>query len=182
MPVVRCVALFRGINVGKAKRIAMADLRACFESLGYDDVKTLLNSGNVVFSAPAAAAGKAAARIEKTVASKHGLKSRVTVLTGGEVEAIVKENPFGKVANNPSRFFITVLNDPADRAKLKPLQGRTWAPEAFAAGKRVAYCWCPAGQIESPLMAEAARALKDAATTRNWATMLKLHELLTDNS
>ena len=131
----------------------MADLRACFESLGYGDVKTLLNSGNVVFSAPAAGAGKAAARIEKTVESKHGLKSRVTVLTGAEVDAIVKENPFGKVANHPSRFFVTVLHDPADRAKLKPLQSRKWSPEAFVVGKRVAYCWCPPGLLESPLMA-----------------------------
>lgn len=160
----------------------MADLRACFESLGYRDVRTLLNSGNVVFSAPAAAVGKAAVKIEKAVESKHGLKSRVTVLTGAEVDAIVKGNPLGKVADQPSRYFVTVLNDPADRAKLKPLQARNWSPEAFAVGTRVAYCWCPPGLLESPLMAEAARTLKDAATTRNWATILKLHELLAADS
>jgi uncharacterized protein (DUF1697 family) len=178
----KAVALFRGINVGKAKRIAMADLRQCFESLGYGDVKTLLNSGNVIFSAPAGAVAKAAPRIEKAVEAKHGLKSRVTVLTGAEVATIVKENPLGKVADDPSRLLVTVLADPADRARLSPLLGRKWAPDALAAGKRVAYCWCPAGVLESPLSVEIARLFKDAATTRNWGTILKLHALLTDNS
>ena len=160
----------------------MVDLRKCLESLGYTNVKTLLNSGNVVFSAPAAAVAKAAARIEKAVEAELGVKSRVTVLTGAEVEAIVSGNPLGKVADNPSRFLITVLSDPADRSRLKPFLGRAWSPDALAVGKRVAYCWCPAGVLESPLAIEVARLYKDAATTRNWATVLKLHALLTDNS
>lgn len=160
----------------------MADLRACFQSLGYSDVKTLLNSGNVVFSAPAAALSKAGARIEKAVEAKHGVKSRVTILTAPEVDTIVKKNPHGKVADNPSRYLITVLAEPADRARLKPLQEQKWAPDALAIGARVAYCWCPAGALESPLAIAVAKLLKDAATTRNWATIQKIHALMTDNS
>src|SRR6185503_15578041 len=67
---VRYVALLRGVNVGKAKRIAMADLRALFEELGYQDVKTLLNSGNVVFTRPASSKADPAARLEKAIASE----------------------------------------------------------------------------------------------------------------
>ena len=81
----RYVALLRGINVGKAKRVAMADLRAALESLGYTDVATLLNSGNAVFTAPPAAAGRAAADIQAAVLARTGVSSRVTVLDAEEL-------------------------------------------------------------------------------------------------
>jgi len=86
------VALLRGINVGKAKRVAMADLRALCEGLGYGDVKTLLNSGNVIFSAPRTDA-KAAAKIQKEIASQIGVSCRMLVVTGDQIAAIVRENP-----------------------------------------------------------------------------------------
>src|SRR5450432_3433502 len=82
------VALLRGINVGKAKRVSMADLCALCKELGYGDVKTLLNSGNVVFSAPRADA-KAAARIQKEIASQIGVSCRVVVITAAELEEII---------------------------------------------------------------------------------------------
>ena len=75
----RMVALLRGINVGKAKRIAMAELRAVVEGLGYGDVKTLLNSGNVVFNTPDPDPIKTADQIETAIARVLGVASRVTV-------------------------------------------------------------------------------------------------------
>jgi uncharacterized protein (DUF1697 family) len=110
------------------------------------------------------------------------VKSRVTVLTAPEVDTIVRKNPLGGVADNPSRYLISVLADASDRAKLKPLLSQEWSPEAFALGQRVAYCWCPAGLHESPLSLAVAKLLKDAGTTRNWATIQKVHALMTDNS
>src|SRR5438445_10847766 len=89
----RYVALFRGINVGRAKRIAMADLRALMEALGYRDVRTLLNSGNVVFTDPRAARGDVAARIEKAVAERTGVSARITVLSAAELAAAPDANP-----------------------------------------------------------------------------------------
>ena len=77
------VALLRGINVGTAKRVAMADLRGVLTGLGYDDVRTLLNSGNVVFSAPPRS-GDPSKRIEKEIEKKLGVSSRVTVLTAAD--------------------------------------------------------------------------------------------------
>jgi uncharacterized protein (DUF1697 family) len=68
------VALLRGINVGKAKRVGMADLRALVEGLGYRDVRTLLNSGNVVFAVPKSARGEPAARIETAIARSSGFR------------------------------------------------------------------------------------------------------------
>jgi uncharacterized protein (DUF1697 family) len=173
----RQVALLRGINVGHAKRVAMADLRAVVEELGYRDVRTLLNSGNVVFTVPGTSRVAAAPRIEAAVAKRLGVSSRVTVITAEELAIAIDENPLLEVATNPSRLLVTVLTEPAARSRLAPLAKRDWAPEALAIGKRVAYLWTPEGILVSPLAAAVNRTLGDAATARNWATMLKLKAL-----
>jgi uncharacterized protein (DUF1697 family) len=173
----RQVALFRGINVGRAKRVAMADLRALVEGLGYGDVRTLLNSGNVVFTASGKAPGDAADRIEKGLAARLGVSARVTVLSAAELAAAVAENPLLEVARDPSRLLVAVLNDPADRRRLQPLAEQDWAPEALAVGARVAYLWCPEGGLASRAFEAVGRVLGDAVTTRNWATLTKLHAL-----
>jgi uncharacterized protein (DUF1697 family) len=168
------VALLRGINVGRAKRVAMADLRALVEKLGYRDVKTLLNSGNVVFTAPAALRGDPGPRIEKAVARELGVVSRVTVLTARELAAAVDGNPLLDRADDPSRLLVLVLTNPKDRALLVPLTKQDWAPDAFALGSRVAYLWCASGIYNARLWEAAGRVLGDAQTVRNWATMTKL--------
>ena len=123
----RHVALIRGINVGKAKRVAMSDLRALVEDLGYRDVRTLLNSGNVVFAAPASLRKDPAARIEKAITERLGISARVTVLTAAELADAVSRDPFGKVPDDHSRLFVTVLIDPAHRKRLLPLARQDWA-------------------------------------------------------
>ena len=170
----RRVALLRGINVGKAKRVAMADLRKLFEGLGYGDVRTLLNSGNVVFTVIKKSGGDTGARIEKAIADRLGVATRVTVLMGTEVAEAVRRNPLSSVTDNPSRLLIMALRDSKAVAQLKPLLEERWTPEALALGKRFAYLWCANGIIDSRLCATANRAVGDAGTTRNLATMAKL--------
>jgi uncharacterized protein (DUF1697 family) len=155
----------------------MADLKALIERLGYRDVRTLLNSGNVVFTAPAALRGDAAARIEEALATRLKVPSRVTVLDGGTLASIVAKNPFGAFASDPSRLQVAVPRRPADRARLAPLAKRDWAPEAFKLGARAGYLWCPKGQIDSPLAEAVAKAMGEDVTTRNWATMTRLQAL-----
>lgn len=169
-------ALIRGINVG-GKRVAMADLRTLVTGLGYTGVRTLLNSGNVVFSTRASPA-TAASRLEAGMASELGVTARVVVLTAAEVAEIVRKNPLANVATNPSRLLVSVLANPADRRRLAPLLRQRWAPGALALGRRVAYLWCPDGILDSPLLEAVAKALGDAVTSRNWGTMTKLHALL----
>jgi uncharacterized protein (DUF1697 family) len=171
------VALLRGINVGKAKRVAMADLRKLVEGLGHRDVRTLLNSGNVVFTAPAAASDPGPA-IERAIEKKLGVSSRVIVLTARELRDVMRGNPLLEVARDHTRLMTAVLATPADRKRLEPLLKTKWTPEALALGKRVAYVWCPTSILESPLFKAATRALGDAVTSRNWATMLKLQALV----
>jgi uncharacterized protein (DUF1697 family) len=171
------VALLRGVNVG-GKRVAMSDLKALVEGLGHRDVRTLLNSGNVIFTpAPRTTPAAATARIEKAITDELGLSVRVTVLTAAELAAIVAGNPLAAVADNPSRLMVSVPTTAADLQRLAPLAQTRWEPEALALGERAAYVWCPAGIIESAVMKELARVLRDDVTTRNWATMGKLHAL-----
>jgi len=135
----RRVALLRGINVGKAKRIAMADLRKLFEGLGYGNVRTLLNSGNVVFAMIKKSGGDDGARIEKAIADRLGVATRVTVLMGHEVAEAVRKNPLSSVVDDPSRLLHMTLRDSKAVEQLKPFLEERWTPEALALGKRVAY-------------------------------------------
>ncbi len=177
----RQVALIRGINVGKAKRVAMGDLRAMVEGLGYTDVHTLLNSGNVVYTVPPRVKGDPAARIQEGIAGKLGVSARVLVVTAEDMSTVIADNPIGDVGD-PSRFLVSFLSDPADLAKLKPLAEQDWAPDALALGKRVVYLWCAKGILESDAAKAVGKALGDAATARNWATVLKLDAMLRASS
>jgi uncharacterized protein (DUF1697 family) len=156
----------------------MAELRGLVESLGYRDVSTLLNSGNVVFTVPKGKSGDLAPRIEKAIKERLGVSTRVTALTGKEVVAAVRENPLTAVAVDPSRLLVLACPDPKDLKQLSPLLKERWAPEAIAVSSRVAYLWCAGGVVDSKLWKAASRALGEAATARNIATMTKLSELV----
>jgi uncharacterized protein (DUF1697 family) len=174
----RRVALLRGVNMGNAKRVAMADLRRLVEALGFGDVRTLLNSGNVVFTVPAGRSVDVAIRIEQAIESRLGVTTRVTVLKGKEVAAAVRDNPFATVADDPSRLLLLSSPDPKAVGRLKPLLEERWAPEALALGPRVAYLWCAEGVADSKLWPAVSRRIGDACTARNLATMTKLLALL----
>jgi uncharacterized protein (DUF1697 family) len=173
------VALLRGVNNAGARRVAMADLRVLFEGLGFLDVRTVLNSGNVIFSVPTKGRGNVLAQsIEKALASRLALSSRVTVLRADEVAAAVHDNPLSNVATNPSHMLVFVPRVPSDLGRLKPLLKQRWAPEALALGSRVAYLWCANGVAKSPLWTAVDRALERGGTARNIATIAKVMALL----
>ena len=173
----RLIALLRGINVGRGKRVAMADLRKVLSDMGYGDVRTLLNSGNVVFDCNSADAADSALRIEEALVLKLGVGARVTVLDAGQLEHVVQDNSLQPVADDPSRLLVAVLNNPADRERLLPLAHQSWEPEAFALGRWAAYLWCADGVLASRAAAAMGKVLGDAVTTRNWTTISKLHAL-----
>jgi len=174
----RYVALLRGINVGKAKRVAMADLRSLLEKLGHREVRTLLNSGNAVFTVTKSVRSDLARQLERALLEHMQVACRVSVLSATELAQIIKENPLGRIATNPSRLLVSVILDPSDRTKLAPLTKLDWKPEAFGLGTRASYTWCPDGVLESRLTKAIDKALKDGITARNWSTMLKLQALM----
>jgi uncharacterized protein (DUF1697 family)/ribosomal protein S18 acetylase RimI-like enzyme len=175
----RYVALLRGVNVGRANRLAMADLLTVVRSLGYGAARTLLNSGNVVFSADEADPLEIATRLERALAETLGISTLVIVLSAEEFSAAVDGNPLLGLAGDASRLIVGFLRDGSDAGLLQPLTQQNWDPETFALGRSVTYAWCPGGVTGSPLLAAVTRAVGDSLTARNWATVLKIQTALT---
>ena len=173
----RRVALLRGVNVGTAKRVAMADLRELFGELGYTDVRTLLNSGNVVYSG-AAQGRDEARRIEQAIADRLGVSTRVTVVSRKALAAALRDNPLPAAADDPSRTLLLVLRDAKAVAALKPLLAERWAPEVLMPGKGVAYLWCAKGIADGRLWTTVNRVVGEGGTARNVTTMQKLLALV----
>jgi len=176
----RLVALLRGINVGKAKRVAMADLRELLASMAYTDVRTLLNSGNVVFSAAKGTPKAHAQKIKDGIESQLGVSCAVVVKTAADIASAIAEHPLKKSANDPSRLLVLFTQDDSSLASLAKHAEQDWQPEAFAVGKHAAYLWCANGIIESQVAKAVGRAAGEHGTTRNWATVEKLHALAQD--
>src|SRR5262249_47458308 len=105
------------------------------------------------------------------------VSSKVTILTADELAAIVATNPLERHVTDPSRMLVTVVSEPKSRSRLEPLAAQRWAPDALVLGPRVAYCWCEAGVLESPLALAVPKTMGDGATSRNWTTLTKLHAI-----
>lgn len=174
----RFIALLRGINVGKAKRIAMADLRALLESLGYTQVQTLLNSGNAIFCSPSSAAAPHARRIQAAIAQTLGVDTLVIVKSAAQMAAVVAENALLHRASDPSRLLVALPQDDQAISTLAALAGADWGAEAVHLGPHAAYVWCEKGILQSKAAVALLKGLADAGTTRNWATVEKIHALL----
>ena len=119
------IALLRGINVGKAKRVPMAELRGLLEGLGYTNVATLLNSGNAVFRAQGRSAASVAAAVEAAIAKRFGFEVPVVIRTAAELKAIVRENPLGDRAADPSRTLVAFAGTPEALRALATSPGST---------------------------------------------------------
>ncbi|MFL6625529.1 MAG: DUF1697 domain-containing protein [Burkholderiaceae bacterium] len=173
----RHIALLRGINVGKAKRVPMADLRALMEGLGHANVRTLLNSGNAVFDARGGTPAALARTLRAAILDKLGVDCEVIVKTAGELDAAIAEHPLRRHANDDARLLVMFVQAPSTLAELKALESTDWSPEAFAVGAQAAWLWCADGIIESRVAKAVGKVLKDRGTARNWATVGKLQAL-----
>ncbi len=176
----RYIALLRGVNVGRAKRVAMADLRKLIGDLGYTGVRSVLNSGNVVFSGPPRPQEAVAAEIEEALVLKLGVAARTLVLEREELAAIVAANPLLDVAADHARLLIFILASDQLREAVEPLCRQDWQPGAVALGARAVYVWCPEGILDSAAAQALGKQLGDATTSRNWSTLSKLHALCSE--
>ncbi len=172
------VALFRGINVGKAKRIAMADLRKLLESMDYTGVVTLLNSGNAVFEAKTGKDIQHAKRIRETVAKELGVDALVIVKSAQDIAGAIEGNALGDIATDPSRLLVAFTEAPKALAALTSMADAEWGGEKVHIGKHAAYVWCANGILESKAAVALLKGLAQSGTTRNWATLEKIHALL----
>jgi len=175
MPV--SVALLRGINVGKAKRVAMADLRGLLADLGYTGVATLLNSGNVVFRSSKGSTARHAADIAAAISRVLHLDVSVIVKTASELETIISENPIAAAGTAPTRLLVAFVQDSGALSGLKVVERLVAPLEKFVIGRNAAYLFCPPGILKSKAGEALLGKAGKAATTRNWQTVLKLQAL-----
>lgn len=171
------VALLRGVNVGKAKRVAMAEFRALLSGLGYTDVSTLLNSGNAVFRANAGTPIQHATAIATALAAGLKIEVPVIVKSADELAAIVAQCPIATEAVDHSRLLVAFVQDPNALPSLTAIAPLIAPPEQFAIGSHAAYLLCANGILESKAGAALLGKIGKSTTTRNWATVLKLHAL-----
>jgi len=169
-----CVALIRGINVGRGKRVSMADLHALMVDLGHTNVRTLLNSGNLLFRSKERGVAKIAAGVEAAITAKCGFSAAVMVMTVQDLDRIVNENPLLHAVTDHARHLVAFVAHPKYLEPLRPMLKQSWKPDALAITERAAYLWCATGILDGKVNPAFNRKAGATVTTRNWATVLKL--------
>jgi uncharacterized protein (DUF1697 family) len=170
------VLLLRGINLGAKRRLAMADLRELLDGLGYDDVRTHLQSGNVVLRAkgPATVLKK---EVEAALATHCGFDVDVVVRTKAQLDKVVAHDPFAGMATDGSRYLVVFLEKAPPVAWRRRLGDGDHDPDEVAVQGKEIYLWLPKGVHDSKLAREATGKGVGAATARNWNVVTKLAEL-----
>ena len=171
------IVFLRGINLGSSRRVGMQALRELLGEHGYEEVRTHLQSGNVVLDS--GVRGKALeAALERQLADGLGVAVDVFVRTRAELAAIVDRNPLSAAATDRSRYLVTFLRAKPNAALASRLAAIDLAPELVATSGREIYSWHPTGVGRSELAKQLTeRALGTTATARNWNTVEKLLEL-----
>lgn len=171
------IALFRGINVGGNNILKMAELREELESLKFENVRTYVQSGNVVFDSRAKSAGSLQKKIASLVKKLHGFEPHVFVLKREDLVAAVEANPFPDAVEKPSTLHLYFLNSPATAPKMDAIEEAKAATERFEITDSVFYLHAPDGVARSRLAANAERHLGVVTTARNYRTVSKLVDM-----
>ena len=172
------IALLRGINVSGQKIIKMSDLKSLFEDLGFHDVATYIQSGNVVFSSKEKSGEKLEAKISSTIKNKFGFDAQVVVINPEEIEYVLKNNPFIKRKKDTNKLCVTFLSETPSVVNIEKLSAINYSPEEyFIEGKHI-YLFVPNGFGKAKLNINLfENKLKVVGTSRNWKTVKALSEL-----
>jgi uncharacterized protein (DUF1697 family) len=177
-PMARHIALLRGINLGSRNRVSMPELRELLEGHGHRDVRTLVQSGNVVL-ASRLSAGRLERELQKQIADGLGVDTPVIVRTREELAAVVERDPLGHVADNPKRYQVTFLTKEPAADAVRAAEAAEVAPEQLVVHGREVFTWHPDGVQRSKANVAIAKHL-GTGTARNWNTVTKLLELAGD--
>lgn len=174
------IALLRGINVGKSRRMAMPRLRELLEARGYDDVQTYLQSGNVVVRT-AQGAPTVTADIARAIHDEWGFDVPVITRTRAQLERVVALDPLGRAGDDPKRHQVTFFDEQLPTAPFRDLDESAWGDAEFAVDGRELYTWTPAGVHSDTMLRTLARAHRGMdGTARNWRTVLALVDMAAD--
>lgn len=172
------ISLLRGINIGK-KQIPMKELKALYESLGFKNVQTYIQSGNVLFQYKKSKAEKLSQMVEKKIEEIFGHDVRVLHLTIPDIDEVIAGNPFTRQLSATEKIYVAFLITPVtDEERLQKLNEMDFIPDKFIVTHRAVYIYCDKGYGTTKINNNFFEAkLKIAATTRNWNTTLKMCEL-----
>ncbi len=171
------IALFRGINVGGRNVLPMKNLRTILESLGCLDVKTYIQSGNVVFSHADTDDAILSRDISMRIEEEHGFSPQVLLLAASELRRAVAENPFADATSAAKELHLWFLAAAPQEPDLDGLQKVKVASESFVLAGRVFYLHAPEGIGRSKVAQRVEKLLGVPATARNWRTVTKILEL-----
>ncbi|MGH7467986.1 MAG: DUF1697 domain-containing protein [Longimicrobiales bacterium] len=176
----RHVALLRGINVGGNNIIKMVDLRVCFEAIGYADVATYIQSGNVVFSAKPADRASIISKIEKALDKTFGYESRIVLVSASEFEAVVRQAPaqFGTQPDD-YRYDVLFLKEPLTAGEaLQRISTKPGVDQAHAGDHALYFRRLISKAEQSHLTRLIQQPMYKSITIRNWNTTTRLLEML----
>jgi uncharacterized protein (DUF1697 family) len=170
------ISMLRGINVSGQKIIRMEELASLYESLGFKNVRTYVQSGNVLFDSPITEGSRLSGLIADKIKKAFGFFVVVVLRTRDELQAVVQNNPFLKERGiDPARLHVTFLLEAPDQEALSRLQAVKDRTDRIKAGSREVYLHCPQGYGRTKYSNHfIERTLKVSATTRNWNTVLAL--------
>lgn len=179
----RCLVLPKGINVGGHNRVPMAELRPKLADAGYADPVTILQSGNIIVTAdqpddatgPAAGAAAVAASVQQLLADEFDVHVPCVARTAAEIEAILRRNPLGHIADDGSRYLVNFLSDEPSPEAVRELTEADHTPEVVHVEGSEAYVWAPDGIKALRLTyAHLERHFGVTATARNWNTLERI--------
>ena len=181
LSVARHIVLLRGVNLVKRNRVSMPTLRSALEAAGYHDVRTYLQSGNIVVSSRASAE-RVTRDVKKLVKERFGLDIAVFVRSADDLAKVVRRNPLHSVATNPRRYLVTFLSRPLPAGIADELAKLATGEKLVVAGREV-YSWHPEGIGRTPVWERlASRSLGVEATSRNWTTVETLLAMATERT
>lgn len=176
------IVLLRGINLVRRNRIAMTELRTLLEAEGFTEVRTYLQSGNVVLGRTSSA-DQVAKEVNVLIKTRFALDIAVIVRSREQLTQVVNRNPLAKVASDPKRHLVTFLSSELSPAIIDKLHSVAAPSEQFVVSEREIYSWHPVGIGRSPLWERlSGKALGVSATSRNWTTVTALVAMAADSA
>ena len=173
----RWIALFRGINVGGKNILKMADLKSDLESLKLKNVRTYIQSGNVVFDSTLKTESSLIRKILSVVEDRHGIRPQLFILDHSDLLAAIESNPFPDAVSDPKTLHFFFLAEPAAEPDIKAIDKAKSTTEKYKLTGRVFYLHAPDGIGRSRLAANAEKYLGVATTARNYRTVEKLDSM-----
>ena len=173
----RKIAILRGINVGGKRKILMTDLVSLCEDLGWKNVKSYIQSGNLIFDSSLQNA-ELEMQLEKSIADNFGFDVPVIIRSAKELENSINNNPYFNQSADINKLHLTFLKERPDDDQIKDIQSYNFHPDRFEIIENDVFIYCEGKYHQSKLTNNFfENKLKTVATTRNWKTVLKLSEL-----